>query len=551
MHTYRLALFALILGLIHQQHHWYTAQLLGQEQGPLKFELVLPLYPEATALGEFNADSGGQLVLDAEAKPIGYVIQTSPEADTVIGFSGPTNTLVAFGMDQKILGIDVIRSGDTREHLRDVLRNEPFMTALNGLTAEQARQPQFDAVSGATLTSTAIMSGIALRLGGENPASRFPEEIDVAEARDFFPTAHTLAPHLRKPDLLNVLDVQQQLLGHVARTSPHADTMLGYQGPTDTLVALDPEMVFIGARIRHTYDNEPFVSYVRDDEYFFNTFKGFTAQDIAQLDMVDAGIEGVSSATKTSITIAESILLLTQRILAEPPSPVEAPRWQLAGRDLGTMLVVAAALVIALTHLRGNTALRLLFQVVLVGYLGFLNADMLSQALLVGWTRNGIAWANAPGLAVLSIAALCCPIFTGRQVYCTHLCPFGGLQDWLRRVPVRVKLPKLIDRLLRLIPGALLLLVMVVAMRHWEFSLVGIEPFDAFVWRIAGWSTLIIAIVGLLAATMIPMAYCHYGCPTGAMLNFLRINSVSGRFTRRDAFASIVALVGVVLLVVR
>jgi polyferredoxin len=102
-------------------------------------------------------------------------------------------------------------------------------------------------------------------------------------------------------------------------------------------------------------------------------------------------------------------------------------------------------------------------------------------------------------------------------------------------------MPRLLERSLRLVPPLLLLVVVLVAMLHLKVSLVGIEPFDAFVFRIAGWATLIVAIVGLTASLFVPMAYCHYGCPTGAMLGFLRFNSGSGEFTRRDTYATLLA----------
>ena len=70
------------------------------------------------------------------------------------------------------------------------------------------------------------------------------------------------------------------------------------------------------------------------------------------------------------------------------------------------------------------------------------------------------------------------------------------------------------------------------------FSLVDVEPFDAWVFQVAGWATISIAVVGLVASLFIPMAYCRYGCPTGALLNFLRLNANSDRWTRGDWIAT-------------
>jgi len=76
-------------------------------------------------------------------------------------------------------------------------------------------------------------------------------------------------------------------------------------------------------------------------------------------------------------------------------------------------------------------------------------------------------------------------------------------------------------------------------------SLVDIEPFDAWVIRVAGWATMTVAVLGLITSLFVPMAYCRYGCPTGALLKFLRYHSHSERWTARDWAA--VGLAGLAL----
>lgn len=43
-----------------------------------------------------------------------------------------------------------------------------------------------------------------------------------------------------------------------------------------------------------------------------------------------------------------------------------------------------------------------------------------------------------------------------------------------------------------------------------------------------------IFVVSLVASSRYPMAYCRYGCPTGAVLDHLRLHRKSGLFTWRD-----------------
>ena len=51
-----------------------------------------------------------------------------------------------------------------------------------------------------------------------------------------------------------------------------------------------------------------------------------------------------------------------------------------------------------------------------------------------------------------------------------------------------------------------------------------------------------VALAVLIGAVFLPQAYCHYGCPTGAVLKFLA--SSPGRWTRRDTIAGGVVALG-------
>ncbi len=110
----------------------------------------------------------------------------------------------------------------------------------------------------------------------------------------------------------------------------------------------------------------------------------------------------------------------------------------------------------------------------------------------------------------------------------------------------RVALPKDFARGLRWLPALLLALVLAITILVLPIDLASLEPFDAYLIRSAGWATVTLAVAGLIASLFVPMAYCHYGCPTGALLEFLRTRGPTDRFSRRDfAAAFLVALAAV------
>jgi polyferredoxin len=211
---------------------------------------------------------------------------------------------------------------------------------------------------------------------------------------------------------------------------------------------------------------------------------------------------------------------------------------RITGRDIGTGIVIAAAIIIGFTRLRGRKSVRIPFQLLLVVYVGLINGDLLSQAMLVGWSQNGVPMTSAISLVALTLAAFLVPMTSRVNVYCSHICPHGAAQQLvMRKLPWQVHVPSRIHRILSAIPAVLLLWVLLVTMLWLTFSLVDIEPFDAYVWNVAGWATITIAVVGLAASLFVPMAYCRYGCPTGAVLGFLRFNARSDRLSLRDLIA--------------
>ena len=185
---------------------------------------------------------------------------------------------------------------------------------------------------------------------------------------------------------------------------------------------------------------------------------------------------------------------------------------------------------------RGKTKFfRLSLQVLLVCYLGLVNGDILSQALFAGWAQSGVPWERAPILALLTLAALLVPMTTGKAFYCHQLCPHGAAQQWMRKLTKKpVRLPQKLDRVLKFLPFGLLGLVVFFSFTNSVHSVVILEPFDAYVWKVAGSITIAIALLSLLASAFVPMAYCRYGCPTGAMLKLFEFGKNDVGWTRRD-----------------
>ena len=556
LHFVRILLFGCVIGLIHFQHLKLPAQRQNEPFAPIEIEQLKKFFPAAHSISDTARGDNARVVFDSDGHSLGQILQTSPVSDHIIGFSGPTNTLIAFAPGRKILGLDVLYSGDTRDHVKQVLEDQTFLKSFNGLYRDEAvQQRAIDGVSGATLTSFAIAESVVNRLSGELDVSnfswKFPSAPTLESAKTLFKNATAIEQDKNHYSYWHLKNANQKIIGSVLQTSPTADGIIGYQGPTNTMIGFDPAGQVVGISLGESYDNEEYVGYVRSNEYFLNLLKGWNLEKLASSNVEEAEIEGVSGATMTSVTVAEGIFAAAVSHkksinILDQKKQNQRLSLQWSGRDFGTAIVVLFGLLIAFTSLRGNKLIRIIFQIVLIGYLGLINGDLISQAMVAGWARSGIPWSNAGGLVLLTLAAFLVPMTTKRNAYCTHLCPHGAAQHLLmNRLPWKIKLPAKLTRWLKLIPGLLLIWCVLVAMTSLTFSLVDIEPFDAWVFQVAGWATIAIAIAGLMASLFIPMAYCRFGCPTGALLGFFRFNSKSDRWSRQDSFA--VCLVAIAL----
>lgn len=525
----------------------------GPQQPPaaeLTVERVRDFFPAAATLSPQN---GMQAVKDASGITLGHVMQTSPEADDIIGYAGPTNTLIALDSRGRVLGLRILHSADTTDHVAEVVGQRAFFKQFAGLKSAEAAELRPQAVSGATLTSSAIAEGVQRRLGKSAATSlRFPEAITLEEVKRAEPRAAALRESKTHPGSQEVLDGSGKVMALAVRTAPASDGVVGYKGPTDTFMLMDPAGATLrGLALRRSYDTETYVGYVTGDAAFLKTFDGMTTAQIAGIDFAKAGIEGVSGATQTSYGVAEGVRVRAQALLREEERQAgwwTRVRWR--WQDTGHVLVIASALLMAFTPLRGRAWCRHLHHALLVVYVGFVAGEMLSQGLLAGWAAHGAPWRNAPGLVLLTAVAMLGPVAASKHLYCHHICPHGALQQLLaRRLRWQWSPSRRLDGLLSKLPFLLLAFVLVSVVLRLAVNLNALEPFDAYVFRVAGAASIAIAVAGLLWALFTPLAYCRYGCPTGALFKLLRFTGDGDRLGARDWLAA--ACVGGVLLLAR
>ncbi|MFM7183132.1 MAG: FMN-binding protein [Verrucomicrobiales bacterium] len=486
--------------------------------------------PEAIALG---GESDGMFeLLNAEGTTLGWATSTFPDAASISGYNGPSELLVVFDAMGKVRGVRFLDSADTIGHVDKVKADTEFWAQWNGKPDAALGDPGTPrVVSGATLTSEAMARGVAARFGAKGMDQWFTLPIEPATVTRWFPGADRIQA-AEKTGVHRVFAGEKEC-GLVLRASRMGIGARGFNGVSDVLVALEGDTI-LGVALFESRDNEPYVGDTKDELRFADPFAGQKIQDF--LATGDDYTLVVSGASVTANAVNTTVQEMLRRHLAEPPE--RAFPWPLA---LGSTWL-AIGLALGLGRRWSGPKIRMAFALVSVAA-GLGLGWMLGQDQLISWGKNGLFLASGLPVLLLTAVALLVPAFTGKNVYCSRICPHGAAQTLLGKIrKKRSSLPGRWHRALQSLPWLTLFVIWTLAFVGSGIPFALFEPFE--VWSAGFYAFIPAAIltVGFIAAVFLPQAYCHYGCPTGALLKFL--SHSPGDFTRRDAVAAALVALG-------
>jgi nitroreductase len=370
-----------------------------------------------------------------------------------------------------------------------------------------------------------------------------PEEngdttVPIALMRMIFPSAERALPADDRSDMWTVYDADRVLLGTALSTSPSADSTTGYAGPVPLLIGLDQEGRIVGVEPLPNSETRAFIDYIREEGYF-DAWDGLTVAEA-----LEKRVDAVSGATMSSSAMGASLRVALARsgsiAAAVPPeasSRVGAAPWFAWGAVVLSLLMFAAP--------RRLRRLRFFQQILNVVVLGFWAGFLLSLSSAYGWLANGVTLSGLGVLFAVCILAILLPLLTGRDYYCTHLCPYGSAQDLASRVWFwrRVPFPRIAAIFLRVVRGCVLSGAFLFLLYGLSFDLSSFEPFAAFQYRSAPVASLVLAFVFLALALPFARVWCRYACPTGFLLRCSRAGRASSPVARgRSVFRGVVFL---------
>ncbi len=557
----------------------------AQSSVPVTPELLAELFPDATEFSAKSGNppviSTFGLNADNEQELLGYVFETADLPPEEVGYSAPINVLVGIRLDGSLTSIQVLYYRESYKSIRgDFLATERFPNQFDGKNIADGFRVgrDIDGVSRATVTSWAVARGI--RNAGRRVAAAYMNDSALvsgaaADAIALNYLSQRTWEQLKQEKFVvdftipqpndTLLELDLVFIGHDGlgeliigvddysiadreasnRASDGNLLLIGIDGDAkrpfrqERLAVEQDGTRYLISRNRFVYAGSADSGLIRDQVRFAGAVVLDTAIDLSKPFTVLYDDSETRGAFETYQQIEYQVPALALALATGGTIPAEylpAPVTNFAnlGEEdaLGSLIndapwleVSAMVLLLALvmtSFLKKNANLRWATLAYTLLYLGFFDGGFVSVSHITNGIKQGPAlFLNDLPLLLIVVFTLVTTLFWGR-VFCSSLCPFGALQDFITRfVPKKWqrKVPqKLHDTALYLKYGILFFLV-VMALSYSELSLFQyFEPFGTifyFSQSLLLWSILLMFLVG---ATIVPRFYCRYACPLGAAL---------------------------------
>lgn len=159
--VYVVVMIVLLLGVLAMQNE----QLFGDElfanksakKQPAQYALndIKALFTEATNY-KVQHDS---IIVFSKDDQIGWVYNTSPVSDSIVGYTSSVPLFIGFDNTDKVVGVSLLKNYESPDFVQDI-RKSGFMESWNHRHIMDIAHLKVDVVSGATLTSSAIIKTI-------------------------------------------------------------------------------------------------------------------------------------------------------------------------------------------------------------------------------------------------------------------------------------------------------------------------------------------------------------------------------------------------------
>ncbi len=230
-------------------------------------------------------------------------------------------------------------------------------------------------------------------------------------------------------------------------------------------------------------------------------------------------VDAVSGATFSSKAIIGNV---QRGLLYAARNPVKTSVWadfDFSAKTIAGLIVVLLAAIVPL--FMKDRRYRIGQQILNVIVLGFWCGSFLNYTSIISYMSNGMNVAALIVPVIMLFTAFVYPLFGKKSYYCTHVCPFGSLQELAGKCVVyKIKMKPTTAKRLDMFRQILWAMLMLCLWTGAWFDWIEYEPFSAFVFQSASWVVIAIAIAFVALSTIIMRPYCRFVCPTGSLLKY-------------------------------
>lgn len=519
---------------------------------------------------------------DAEPVLVGYLFETPDLPPEEVGYSAPINSLVGLDLEGTLTGMEVLSYRESYKSIRgDFINTEQFPNQFEGKTVGDGFRVgrDVDGISRATITSWAVARGI--RNAARRVARTYLHDSEYVSNSNSSAVAlaflaaqsweEMLASGLVEqltiplPDLTE-LKLTFAFMGHdglgellvgindYSRADREASNrvhegnlvLVGVDGDAsvpfrqERLAVQQGETVYPVVRRRFVYVGSADEGKIAKKVRFAGAIVLDQRIDISQPFTIiyDTGEQMASFEDLASVDYQVPPIPLA--LALGQPVPLEllgisqdnefsdfadegafarlinsAPWFEVAALLLLLALVMFA-------FLRKNSTVRWIALTLTLLYLGFVNGTFLSISHITNGLKQGPAlFMNDLPLLLIVVFTLVTTLFWGR-VFCSSLCPFGALQDFISRFTPRhfqMKVPQAIHDKAIYLKYVVLAFIILMSLTYSELSVFQyFEPFGTLFYQSQSVLLWGILLLFLLGSTFVSRFYCRYACPLGAAL---------------------------------
>ena len=332
--------------------------------------------------------------------------------------------------------------------------------------------------------------------------------LDTEAARKIFAEAESFKK-IGDECFYDVFGKNSEHIGRVLYARPDENSIGGFGGSLRVVVGIDKNGTIAGTELGENYESVGFIDNVRDAG-FFAKWNGKSVAEAAE-----AEVDTVSGATMSTRAIKSMVALNLSKYSGsefQANSTETEPLWL----EIVVFLLLAYSL-FAFFFPQKTAKFRIFHLAALAIILGFTGGYALSLESFKNWTVSA-SIALIPEV-ILALAILV-PLFTGKNFYCTFVCPFGAVQELFGKIPLpkRNLTPKFMKGA-AVFKALLFAAVYVLMIFKVVTDFTVIEPFSAFKFDAAALPALILAASFLILSLFINRPWCRLFCPTGTLLN--------------------------------